>query len=201
MHLKKSKLVNFCVAILILKMEREKQHFKYLCYIISRKVQTYWNVKKKKWFVQCMEKVLWLIERDKNGLWYFVLQIFHWKVLHGWVGQLKLLLLLLLATQFCLTLCDPMDCSPPGSSVVGFFRQEYWSMLPFPSPEDLPWPRDQTHVSCSGRQILYNWATREALSWSWQQSNWDINWEQSMLYLMGDKSKYPNHSLKIICTS
>ena len=24
------------------------------------------------------------------------------------------------------------------------------------------WPRDQTHVSCIGRQILYHWATREA---------------------------------------
>jgi len=31
-----------------------------------------------------------------------------------------------------------MDCSPPGSSVHGFPRQEYWSGLPFPSPEDLP---------------------------------------------------------------
>ena len=28
------------------------------------------------------------------------------------------------------TLCDPMT--------VGFSRQEYWSGLPFPSPEDLP---------------------------------------------------------------
>jgi len=31
-----------------------------------------------------------------------------------------------------------MDCSPPGSSVHGFSRQEYWSGLPFPSPGDLP---------------------------------------------------------------
>ena len=40
--------------------------------------------------------------------------------------------------QSCLTLCDPMDCSPPGSSVLGFSRQEYWSGLPFPSPGHLP---------------------------------------------------------------
>ena len=33
-----------------------------------------------------------------------------------------------------------MDCSPPASSVRGFPRQEYWSGLPFPSPEDLPDP-------------------------------------------------------------
>ena len=42
--------------------------------------------------------------------------------------------------QSCPTLCDPVDCSPPGSSVHGFSRQEYWSGLPFPSPGDLPNP-------------------------------------------------------------
>ena len=31
---------------------------------------------------------------------------------------------------------DPMDCSPPGSSILGFSRQEYWSGLPLPSPEE-----------------------------------------------------------------
>ena len=45
-----------------------------------------------------------------------------------------------LAAQSCLTLCDPMDCSPPGSS-MGFFRQEYWTGLPFPSPGHLPDPK------------------------------------------------------------
>ena len=42
--------------------------------------------------------------------------------------------------QPCLTLCDPMDCSFPGSSVHGIFRQKYWSRLPFPTPGDLPSP-------------------------------------------------------------
>ena len=37
-------------------------------------------------------------------------------------------------------LCDCMGCSPPGSSSVGFSRQECWSGLPFPSPENLPNP-------------------------------------------------------------
>ena len=32
--------------------------------------------------------------------------------------------------QLCLTSCDPMDCSPPGSSIHGFSRQEYWNGLP-----------------------------------------------------------------------
>ena len=42
--------------------------------------------------------------------------------------------------QSCPTLCDPMDCSPPGSSVTKFSRQEYWSGLPFPPSGDLPDP-------------------------------------------------------------
>ena len=33
--------------------------------------------------------------------------------------------------QSCLTLSDPKDCSLPGSSVMGFSRQEYWSGVPF----------------------------------------------------------------------
>ena len=36
--------------------------------------------------------------------------------------------------QLSLTLCDPIDSSPPGSPSLGFSRQEYWSGLPFPSP-------------------------------------------------------------------
>ena len=40
----------------------------------------------------------------------------------------------------CPTLGDPMDCSPPGSSVHGFSRQEYWGGLPGPPPGDLPNP-------------------------------------------------------------
>ena len=40
----------------------------------------------------------------------------------------------------CLTLCDPLDCSLPGSSVHEFSRQKDWSGLPFLTPGDLPDP-------------------------------------------------------------
>ena len=46
----------------------------------------------------------------------------------------------MLVAQSCPTLCYPMVCSPPGSSVHEFSRQEYWSGLPFPSPGELPDP-------------------------------------------------------------
>ena len=45
-----------------------------------------------------------------------------------------------LVVQSCLTLCEPMDCSPAGPLSMGFSRPEYCSGLPFPSPGDLPDP-------------------------------------------------------------
>ena len=45
-----------------------------------------------------------------------------------------------LVAQSCPTLCNPMDCGPPGYTVHGFSRQEYWNGFPFPSPGDLPNP-------------------------------------------------------------
>ena len=41
--------------------------------------------------------------------------------------------------QSCPVLCDPMNYSPPDSSVHGIFQQEYWSSLPFPPSGDLPY--------------------------------------------------------------
>ena len=53
-----------------------------------------------------------------------------------WCGKVNFEQGKVLVTQSCLTLRDPMDYSPPGSSVE-FSRQEYWSGLPFPSVGDL----------------------------------------------------------------
>ena len=61
-----------------------------------------------------------------------------------------------LVAQLCPTLCDPMDCSLPHSSVHGIFQARIlgWVAIPF--------SRDQTYL-LFGRWILYYWATWEAL--------------------------------------
>ena len=46
----------------------------------------------------------------------------------------------MLVAQWCLTLCDSRDCSPPGSSVHWVLQARYWSDLPLPPPEYLPDP-------------------------------------------------------------
>ena len=40
----------------------------------------------------------------------------------------------------CPTICDPMDCSPPGSSVHGILQAGILEWVTFPSPGDLPNP-------------------------------------------------------------
>ena len=64
----------------------------------------------------------------------------------------------------CLTLCDPIDCSPLGSSVleISQARRLEWVAISFSKGSS--WPRDQIHVSCFGRWVFYLWATREAPS-------------------------------------
>ena len=54
--------------------------------------------------------------------------------------------------QSCPTLCNSMDCSPPGFSVHGIYQTIILACLPFPSPGDLP---DPGSVSCTGRWVLY----------------------------------------------
>ena len=71
-----------------------------------------------------------------------------------------------LVTQSCLTLCHPMNCSPPGSSVHGVSKARILEQVAISFSRGSSPPRDQTHgscqVSCVGRQILYRWATWEA---------------------------------------
>ena len=83
-----------------------------------------------------------------------------------------------LHSKSCPTLCDPMDCSLPGSSVHRIFqvRIQEWVAISFFRGSSQP--RDQTHipcVSCIGRQIFYHWATWEAHVWQsyWRRAQWE----------------------------
>ena len=64
----------------------------------------------------------------------------------------------------CLTLCDSVNCSLPGSSVCSWDfpgKNIGWIAISFSRGSSLN--SDRTHVPCIGRQIVYHWATREAL--------------------------------------
>ena len=70
-----------------------------------------------------------------------------------------------LNTKSCLTLCDFMDCSPPGSSVHGISKARILEWVAMSFSRGSSWPRDRTRVFSTGRWIVYLWATREALTW------------------------------------
>ena len=63
--------------------------------------------------------------------------------------------------QLCPTLCDPMDCSLPGSSVYGIIQGRIleWATVPF-SRVSFPL-RDRTHVFC-GSHIVGGFSTAES---------------------------------------
>ena len=68
----------------------------------------------------------------------------------------------LLVAQSYPTLCNPMDCSPPGSSVHGFSKQEYWRVA-MRSSRRCSRPRNPTWVSCIAGGFFTIWVTREFL--------------------------------------
>ena len=51
--------------------------------------------------------------------------------------------------QLCLTLWDPMDCSPPGSSVHGILQARILEWVTMPFSRESPQPTDQTGISCA----------------------------------------------------
>ena len=58
-----------------------------------------------------------------------------------------------------LTLCDPMDCSLPGSSVHGILQARILKWVVVPASRASSWPRDGTRassISYSGRWLLYH---------------------------------------------
>ena len=74
-------------------------------------------------------------------------------------------IVVVLVAQSCPTLCDPVACSPPGSSVHGIPQASILEWVAISSSMGSSQPRDQTHVSymsCIGRWILYISATWEA---------------------------------------
>ena len=63
------------------------------------------------------------------------------------------------ATSVVSDLCDPMNCNPPGSSVLGILQAKILEWVVMLSSRGSSLPRDQTwvfYVSCIGRQVLYH---------------------------------------------
>ena len=68
-----------------------------------------------------------------------------------------------LVAQSCPTLCNPMDCSPAGSSVHGLLQARILEWVAIPISRRTSQPRDRTQVSCIAGGFFTLWDTKEAL--------------------------------------
>ena len=71
-------------------------------------------------------------------------------------------------TYLCQTPCNPMDYSPPGSSVHEISRQEYWHGLPLPSPGALPDSGCLLHWQADSL-LLYHLGSSYTIITSWSR--------------------------------
>ena len=56
--------------------------------------------------------------------------------------------------QLCPTLCDPINGSPPGSSVPGILQGRILEWVAIPFSKGSSQPRDQTQVSCIAGRLF-----------------------------------------------
>ena len=126
-------------------------------------------------------ELVWRQQKDLTGenfLVFFFLINFYWRIValqycvhfyciakwishmytHAWVHAPLL--------QSYLTLCDPMDCSPPGSSVHGILQARILESVVILFSTRLSWPRDHTRVNLESPALeggfFTHWATWEA---------------------------------------
>ena len=104
--------------------------------------------------------IFWFCKQFKSPisfLWVFLnynyLPLYFSRTPLEWVSEV---------TQSCLTLCDPMDCSPPGSSVDGILQVRILECVAISFSRGSSWPRDWTQVSRIAGRRFKLWATRKA---------------------------------------
>ena len=73
--------------------------------------------------------------------------------------------------QSCLTLCDPVDCSPPGSSIHGILQARILEWVAISFSRGSSQLRDWTQISHIAGRRFNLWATKEA----WLQSEPEPN--------------------------
>ena len=85
-------------------------------------------------------------------------------------------------SQLCPTLCDPMDCSMPGSSIHKIFQARILEWVTISFSRGSSQPRDQTWVSLTEARLFTVWATREVISLCNPLLHWIWAWTCDLLW-------------------
>ena len=93
-------------------------------------------------------------------------------------------------TQSCPTLCYPIDWNLPAPLSMGFFRKEYWSVLPFPPPGDLPNPgiKPKFPVSFAFTNVFLTYL-----------ATWEVHRRINNKYFFFKRQKKPKKKPDIYC--
>ena len=81
-----------------------------------------------------------------------------------------------ISVQFSRSVMWPMDCTSPSFSLHGISQARILEWIAISFSRGSSPPRDWTHISCIGRQILYHWATWKAYSYKQEgviRSHWE----------------------------
>ena len=133
--------------------------------LFSWKINALWCI----YFIDCYLKVSFIIKRiisNKNN--YTVLKRYLFNLFY--ILKNPYIFIYILGkwsevAQLCPTLCDPMDCSLPGTSVHGIFQARILEWVAISFSRGSSQPMDQTQVSCIVGRHFTIWATREATGW------------------------------------
>ena len=77
--------------------------------------------------------------------------------------------------QSCLTLCNPMDCSLPGSSIYGIFQARVLEWVAISFSRGSSRPRNRTRVSCIVGRRFTVWP----IKWNKQVTKWQIFYDST----------------------
>ena len=88
-----------------------------------------------------------------------------------------------LFVQLCLSLCDPMDFSLPGSYIHGISQGRSLEWVTIPFARGSSWPRDRIWVACLADTFFTDWATREAPTILYLFSYWKVSKSVNSLLL------------------
>ena len=105
---------------------------------------------------------------------------------------------LCLVTQLCLTLCDPMDCRLPGSSVHGILQTRKLEWVAIPFTRGYSQLRNWTQVSCIAGRSFTICVTGKPTSYSWHLNKVYLNKILSLFSIHSVSEQTPE---KFVCRS
>ena len=146
------------------------------------------------------------------------MKLLYEEILRYFSRNLGFLCLVVLVAQSCLTLCNLMDYSPPGSFVHEIFQARILECVAISFSRGSSLPRDQTWLSIIAGKLFTIWVTREAymfkksiclrehfMGWSNTSNHIHTLMQQFTLFILTYQESYPlfflkrAHSRKVWC--